>query len=113
MTTQDIQRLNPDKHLNDVIIDFYLRYICLIENMQYVLYRNRYLWLELCTDIEADKIHIFSSYFYSKLSSNIKRATKSVVSQNVLLTYPQLKGWTKDINIFEKDLIIVPINEQY
>ncbi|KAJ8931084.1 hypothetical protein NQ314_016048 [Rhamnusium bicolor] len=101
INTEDYVCLAQDQFLNDVIIDFYLKY--LVENLP------------------ADqklKVHTFSTFFYKRLTTKpIKASRKSQPSElDPTLTAAQkrharVKTWTKNVNLFEKEFIIVPINE--
>lgn len=89
ITTLDVACLDEGTYLNDVIIDFYLKYIC--ENIMSQEQRN--------------KTYIFNSYFYKRLTQ--KTSNKS----DPAVTHAQVKKWTRGVDIFEKDFIIIPINE--
>lgn len=97
INTKDFICLGIDQYLNDVIIDFYLKYV-----------HN-----EILTEEQRNKTHVFSTFFYNTLTN-----TKLLGQSNdVKLTAAQkrherVKNWTKNVNIFEKDFIIVPINQQ-
>lgn len=97
INTKDYICLGIDQYLNDVIIDFYLKY----------------LHNEVLSERQREKTHIFSTFFYNTLTN-----TKLLGSSNdVKLTagqkrHERVKNWTKNVNIFEKDFIIVPINQQ-
>lgn len=97
INTKDFICLGIDQYLNDVIIDFYLKYV----------------HTEILTEEQRNKTHIFSTFFYNTLTN-----TKLLGQSNdVKLTAAQkrherVKNWTKNVNIFEKDFIIVPINQQ-
>ncbi|XP_070495132.1 sentrin-specific protease 7-like [Chironomus tepperi] len=62
---------------------------------------------ELLTKEQQNKTHMFSTYFYIKLTTLIddKRTLTAEGHQ-------QIQSWTKNVNLFEKDFIIVPINER-
>lgn len=97
INTEDYLCLGEDQFLNDVIIDFYLKY----------------LTLEVLSESDQQRTHVFSSYFYKRLTSPHTQAVES----NVPLTpaakrHARVQKWTKNVNIFEKDFIIIPINEQ-
>lgn len=55
-----------------------------------------------------ERIHIFSSFFYRRLSSAKMGTTKDSESKT---GYELVKTWTRKINIFEKDFVVIPINE--
>ncbi|KAI0157532.1 hypothetical protein GGR57DRAFT_510559 [Xylariaceae sp. FL1272] len=84
----DIQRLDEGEFLNDNIIIFYLRYL------QQKLEEEQPAW--------AKRIYFQNTFFYDKL-----KPTKA--SQGI--NYERVKGWTSKVDLFEKDFIIVPINE--
>lgn len=93
---EDYKRLAVDEFLNDVIIDFYLEY----------LYR------EVFTSEQQEKTHIFSTFFYNVLSDRPPRGTIGTLRLNpAQKRHARVQKWTKDVNIFEKDFIIVPINK--
>ncbi|XP_056631057.1 uncharacterized protein LOC130441410 isoform X1 [Diorhabda sublineata] len=101
INTEDYICLGQDQFLNDVIIDFYLTY--LVDNLP---------------PEQKEKIHVFSTFFYRRLTTKpVKASRKSQPSElDPTLTpaqkrHARVKKWTKNVNIFEKDFIIVPINE--
>ncbi|CAG9769103.1 unnamed protein product [Ceutorhynchus assimilis] len=100
INTEDYVCLAADQFLNDKIIDFYLTY----------------LWEHLPQE-QQRKVHVFSTFFYKRLTSKaMKVAKKSNPNETETLTaaekrHARVKNWTKKINIFEKDFIILPINE--
>ena len=95
--------LEDEGFLNDVIIDFYLRYL------QY----------HVMSEADRDRTHIFSTYFYDRLTTrptpNRNRLHETEDNPNLSPAekrYERVRRWTKKINLFEKDFIVVPINEQ-
>merc|ERR1719228_698040 len=76
------------------------------------------------TDVTGDqllkKTHIFTSYFYKRLTT--KPLTPKGSKQHPIEDNPELSGmqkmyervrkWTKKVDLFEKDFIVVPINEK-
>uniref|UniRef100_W4VR71 Putative sentrin/sumo-specific protease senp7 n=1 Tax=Corethrella appendiculata TaxID=1370023 RepID=W4VR71_9DIPT len=100
INTEDYMCLAIDQYLNDVIIDFYLNY----------------LRLELLKGEEREKVYIFSTFFYKRLTTMTSRQ-RAANEKDAKLTAAQKRharvaSWTKKDNIFEKDYIIIPINEQ-
>ena len=98
INTEDYMCLAIDQYLNDVIIDFYLKY----------------LHLDLAPE-QKNNTHIFSSFFYKRLTTMTSRQRQN--KDDVKLTAAQKRharvaSWTKNVNLFEKDFIIIPINEQ-
>lgn len=94
ITTNDYVCLGAELYLNDVIIDFYLKY----------------LHQEILTPDQRDKTHIFSQFFYKRLTQmNRDKESKLTAPQK---RHVRVANWTKNVNIFEKDFVIIPINEQ-
>ena len=50
----------------------------------------------------AERVHYFNSYFYKKISSK-----KDAAAAHALVA-----KWTAKVDLFSKEFIIVPINEQ-
>lgn len=99
INTEDYMCLAIDQYLNDVIIDFYLNY----------------LKLEMIDVNMRDKIHIFSTFFYKRLTtlSNRQKLQATDIKQTAAQKrHARVKNWTKNVNLFERDFIIIPINEQ-
>ncbi|XP_054833028.1 sentrin-specific protease 6 isoform X2 [Eublepharis macularius] len=96
VTNEDLHCLNEGEFLNDVIIDFYLKYLV----------------LEKLKKEDADRIHIFSSFFYKRLNQrerrNLHETSKLTIQQK---RHGRVKTWTRHVDIFEKDFIFVPLNE--
>jgi sentrin-specific protease 7 len=83
VTLKDYECLTNKTFLNDKIIDFYLKW-----------FQN-----ERMSRIDRERSHIFSTYFYAMLTSQMNKLD---VRNN----------WTKNINLSEKDFIVVPICEK-
>lgn len=97
INTEDYSCLGEDQFLNDAIIDFYLRY----------------LTLEKLSEKDHNRTHVFSSYFYKRLTSPHAQAGESAATLTpAARRHARVQKWTKNVNIFEKDFIIIPINEQ-
>ncbi|NXW51413.1 SENP7 protease, partial [Nyctiprogne leucopyga] len=84
VTREDLECLEYGEFLNDVIIDFYLKYLLLEKAPKHL----------------ADRTHIFSSFFYKCLTRTEKNSEGD------------FKVSTRHINIFSKDYIFVPVNEE-
>lgn len=97
LSLTDYECLERDVYLNDVIIDFYLKYI----------------QLEEMSAEQRDKTHIFSTFFFKALTSR-GRSIDEMSTRRLNAAQKRhdgVKKWTKDVNIFEKDFIVIPINE--
>nr|XP_032510951.1 uncharacterized protein LOC116765553 isoform X5 [Danaus plexippus plexippus] len=102
INTEDYMCLAQDQFLNDVIIDFYLKHLV----------------HDILTASQREKTHIFSTFFYKRLTTKPSKVNKSSNPHewDSTLTpaqkrHARVKTWTKNVNIFEKDFIVVPINE--
>ncbi|NXH20681.1 SENP6 protease, partial [Bucco capensis] len=96
VTNEDLHCLNEGEFLNDVIIDFYLKYLV----------------LEKLKKEDADRIHVFSSFFYKRLNQRERRNTHETSNLSIQQRrHGRVKTWTRHVDIFEKDFIFVPINE--
>ncbi|XP_018366167.1 PREDICTED: uncharacterized protein LOC108763222 isoform X4 [Trachymyrmex cornetzi] len=96
INTEDYLCLAEDQFLNDVIIDFYLKY----------------LTLEVLSESDQHRTHVFSSYFYKRLTSPHAQAAESTAPMTpAAKRHARVQKWTKNVNIFEKDFVIIPINE--
>ncbi|BFZ24876.1 hypothetical protein BsWGS_27915 [Bradybaena similaris] len=97
ITTEDLYCLTEGEFLNDVIIDFYLQY----------------LYLEKLSEENRRRTHIFSSFFYKRLMQKDRHdrseedAKKSLPERR----HARVKKWTKTVDLFSKDFIVIPINE--
>ncbi|XP_006897031.1 PREDICTED: sentrin-specific protease 6 [Elephantulus edwardii] len=96
VTNEDLHCLNEGEFLNDVIIDFYLKYLV----------------LEKLKKEDADRIHIFSSFFYKRLNQRERRNLHETTNLSIQQKrHGRVKTWTRHVDIFEKDFIFVPLNE--
>ncbi|XP_063809651.1 sentrin-specific protease 7 isoform X2 [Pseudophryne corroboree] len=96
VSNEDLECLEHGEFLNDVIIDFYLKY----------------LMLEKFPKHFAERCHIFSSFFCKCLT---RKDTVSSDNSSVMPTaqrrHHKVKTWTRHVDIFTKDFIFVPVNE--
>ena len=104
ITNVDYNCLEAGKFLNDVIIDFYLKHLQLTK-------------FKSVPEV-MDRTHIFSTYFYQRLTTRKERkeGKSHPIEDNPKLTaaekrFERVKKWTKNVNLFDKDFIVVPINE--
>ncbi|XP_063701082.1 uncharacterized protein LOC134831309 [Culicoides brevitarsis] len=100
INTNDYACLAVDQYLNDVIIDFYIKY----------------LMHERLTADQRARTHVFSCFFYKRLTT-MDKARRAASDKDLKLTaaqkrYQRVSKWNKDVDLFKKDFIIIPINEQ-
>ncbi|KAJ2746777.1 hypothetical protein GGI20_001107 [Coemansia sp. BCRC 34301] len=93
----DISRLHGGEFLNDTIIEFYMRYIG--ENLRTT---NAGLY---------ERCFFFNTFFFKKLSQRSRALASHSSDDPMGLVYSQLKKWTASVDLFDKDYIFVPINE--
>ncbi|KAM9342764.1 sentrin-specific protease 7 isoform 2-T2 [Pholidichthys leucotaenia] len=96
VTMEDLQCLDSGQYLNDVIIDFYLKYL-----------------LQNSSGTVTERSHIFSSFFYKQLT---RRDNASEGGSNESCQrqrrHQRVKTWTRHVDIFEKDFLFVPVNQE-
>merc|ERR1719317_1095576 len=95
VTLEDYKTLQVGTFLNDVIIDFYMKY----------------LQFTLLSEEDKNRVHIFTTFWFSRLTS--KPSPIEARKDPVQRRYDRVKRWTRKVNIFEKDFVVVPINENY
>lgn len=66
---------------------------------------GRYIQRELLSLEGGRRFHFFNSFFYKKLSSVAGKKTKKISPD-----FSKILNWTRGINIFEKDYLIVPVH---
>jgi len=98
VTSKDIQRLLPGSWLNDELINFYGQLIVDRATSLEVQKEN----IDISgTDsnnktVPPLRIHYFSTFFWLKLQQGYAKSN--------------LKKWTKKLDLFSKDLVLIPIN---
>lgn len=85
----DLERLDEGQFLNDNLIGFYLRFL---ENQ-----------LEEKRPDLAKKVYFFNTFFFASLTNTQERQK--------LINYEAVQKWTRSVDIFTYDYIVVPINE--
>ena len=95
ISVYDYKTLEEEEFINDAIIDFYLQ------------------WLhhEKLEKSRMEDIHIFNSHFYSKLKSIPVKSSDSTKSKSAR-AYEWVKNWTKKVDLFSKQMVVVPICEE-
>ncbi|XP_017314381.1 sentrin-specific protease 7b isoform X2 [Ictalurus punctatus] len=95
VTTEDLECLRDGEFLNDVIIDFYLKY----------------LQLERADRDVADRSHIFSSFFYKQLTRK-SNSSEEAGSTAQYRRHGRVRTWTRKVDIFSKDYLFIPVNQK-
>nr|CUU97455.1 hypothetical transcript [Hymenolepis microstoma] len=96
LTYADIECLAPGMFVNDTIINFYLKY----------------LYYEQFSDQQRHSTHLFNSFFYSKLCAAHPETNSNDEERDVVMArHKAVATWTRRSDIFTKDYIIIPINE--
>ncbi|XP_027930647.1 probable ubiquitin-like-specific protease 2A isoform X2 [Vigna unguiculata] len=90
ISKRDVELLQPQAFINDTIIDFYIKYL-----------KNK-----LPTD-EQDRFHFFNSFFFRKLADLDKDPASACDGR---AAFQRVRKWTRKVNLFEKDYILIPIN---
>ncbi|XP_047315158.1 probable ubiquitin-like-specific protease 2B isoform X2 [Impatiens glandulifera] len=86
----DFQLLQPEKFINDTIIDFYIKYL------------DSKLRPE-----EKHRFHFFNSFFFQKLAYLDKDPLRSFEGMK---SFQHVRNWTRRVDIFCKDYIFIPVN---
>ncbi|VUZ52139.1 unnamed protein product [Hymenolepis diminuta] len=96
LTYADIECLAPGMFVNDTIINFYLKY----------------LYFEQFSDQQRHSTHLFNSFFYSRLCAAHPETNSNDEEREVVMArHKAVATWTRRSDIFTKDYIIIPINE--
>ena len=92
---EDLSRLLGSEFLNDTLIDFYMEYI-----------RH-----DMFPQV-SKRVHVFNSFFYKKLTQEDGGGAVGVpgTATRAERAHRRVSRWTQDVNIFEKDFVVVPIN---
>ncbi|XP_036421040.1 sentrin-specific protease 7b isoform X2 [Colossoma macropomum] len=96
VTTEDLECLRDGEFLNDVIIDFYLKY----------------LQLERADQDVANRSHIFSSFFYKQLTRKDNSSEEEAGFTAQYRRHRRVKTWTRHVDIFSKDYLFIPVNQE-
>ncbi|KAK1417593.1 hypothetical protein QVD17_26723 [Tagetes erecta] len=88
ISKRDFQLLQPEKFINDTVVDFYIEY------------------LKKFKPADA-RVHFFNSFFFRKLADFDEKQSRSVDSKEA---FQRVHKWTKKVDIFQKDYIFIPVN---
>ncbi|KAK5088612.1 hypothetical protein LTR05_002832 [Lithohypha guttulata] len=84
VTWDDLGRLEDGEFINDSLVGLFLRYLQVNANPEHL-----------------KRMHFFSTFFFETL---VKKGKRQV-------NYEGVKNWTKNVNIFSRDFIVVPVCE--
>ncbi|KAJ3189904.1 Sentrin-specific protease 6 [Gaertneriomyces sp. JEL0708] len=87
---EDYDRLDEGQFLNDVIIEFYLKYVI----------------QEIMDPALRDRVHIFNSFFYERLT---QKDANTPTGEKI--AYANVKKWTRNVDLFSKEFVFVPVCE--
>ncbi|KAF5903083.1 sentrin-specific protease 7 isoform X1, partial [Clarias magur] len=96
VTTEDLECLDSGEFLNDVIIDFYLKY----------------LLVQKAPRASVRRSHVFSSFFYKQLTRRDNANEDSTSTPAQLRRHHRVRTWTRHVDIFDKDFLFVPVNQE-
>lgn len=85
----DLERLDEGEFLNDNLIAFYLRFL-----QEQLEQRSPEL---------SKRVYFFNTFFFASLT-NTQRGKKGI-------NYEAVQKWTRSVNVFSYDYVVVPINE--
>ena len=85
----DLERLDEGEFLNDTLVTFHMRFL-----EHQVMQERPQL---------ARRIYFFSTFFYQRLT-DFAKGTREI-------NYAAVQSWTRNVDIFTYDYVVVPINE--
>ena len=86
---EDLERLDEGEFLNDNLVSFYMRYL-------------EQDFTDKSPEL-AKTVYFFNSFFYDRLTTT-KKGQKGI-------NYEGVQRWTRGVNLFAYDYVVVPINE--
>ena len=97
ITLGDLEYLRDGEMLNDQCVDFFMKY--LQSNL-----------MDKQVPELSKRVHIFNSFFYQKLTQKQSKENASESVDAVTAAHRRVKGWTKGVDIFSKDFLLIPIH---
>lgn len=104
ITAEDLEKLRPETDLNDVIVGTYAKLL-------------QFSFLPPHT---SHHLHLYSSFFLEKLIADFVREEVicdrnpaqllAQVKERVKENYKNVKRWTRKFDLFEKDVLVFPVN---
>ncbi|CAF3872492.1 unnamed protein product [Rotaria magnacalcarata] len=93
LSSDDLHGLSEGEFLNDNIIDFYLQYI----------------YYEKLSEEDRNRTYLFNSFFYTRLTQKGNGDNPNISAAE--RRYNRVKRWLRDVDLFSKEYLIVPINQ--
>ncbi|XP_050260701.1 probable ubiquitin-like-specific protease 2A isoform X3 [Quercus robur] len=90
ISKRDIELLQPERFINDTIIDFYIKHL-----------KNK------IQPGEEHRYHFFNSFFFRKLADLDKDPSSACEGR---AAFQRVRKWTRKVNLFTKDYIFIPVN---
>ncbi|KAB2603334.1 hypothetical protein D8674_004339 [Pyrus ussuriensis x Pyrus communis] len=90
ISKRDLELLQPEKFINDTIVDFYIQYL-----------------KSKIQPEEKHRFHFFNSFFFRKLADLDKDQSSACEGK---AAFQVVHKWTRKVNVFEKDYIFIPVN---
>ncbi|KAK4563782.1 hypothetical protein RGQ29_006060 [Quercus rubra] len=90
ISKRDIELLEPERFINDTIIDFYIKHL-----------KNK------IQPGEEHRYHFFNSFFFRKLADLDKGPSSACEGR---AAFQRVRKWTRKVNLFTKDYIFIPVN---
>ncbi|KAE9533484.1 hypothetical protein AGLY_009122 [Aphis glycines] len=91
----DYKMLNSYEFINDILIEFYL---------------NDWYTKKLSEE-DRERTYVFNTYFYTALAKSFNASDYPAHYTASQIRHKQVKRWTKDVDIFQKDFVFIPVNE--
>ncbi|KAL2513549.1 putative ubiquitin-like-specific protease 2A [Forsythia ovata] len=88
--SRDVEVLQPKTFINDTIIDFYIKYLVNKTNPE-----------------EQHRFYFFNTFFFQKLDGLDRDSSRTWEGRGA---FQRVRKWTRNVNIFEKDYIFIPVN---
>ena len=97
ITLGDLEYLRDGEMLNYQCVDFFMKYLqCNLMGKEVP---------EL-----SKRVHVFNSFFYQKLTQKQSKEDAGESVDAVTAAHRRVKGWTKGVDIFSKDFLLIPIH---
>ena len=100
ITEGDVDRLSPGEFLNDNLINFYFKRMMAPAASPHAPSRAP----------RDDKVHVFSTFFFTKLIEAEDELHEDDAAR-FDSAYAKVRRWSRGVDLFEKDFLLVPINE--